>query len=430
MTTEFVNFDSNADQITKSGLSDGRRVKYPPSVAERVYGWPLFESYMGNIGSMTAYDFDAELIASMIAEWARIESPSTDPGAVNRMMDMAAATMAGLGAEVERLSVGDGYGDALRAHFPWGGEAPGIMVLGHLDTVHLVGTLADELPVRRDGDRLYGPGVLDMKGGMVLAVQALEKVIGNRGRLNLPVTFLFIPDEEIGSPASRGLIEREAKKCRYVLVPEPGKDDNFVTGRHAFLRYVLRTHGKPAHAGRAQGPGRSAISAMAKLIIEIEGFSGVEAETTYRIGNISGGTFVNVVSTLCEAEVLCVAPSPEAFEEVRRRMDGLASSDPDVRLEVEAGPVRPLFTFDEVTRDLYETARRIARDVGLELGRGQYGGGSDGNFTGALGIPTLDGLGVCGDGVHTKEEYLSVSSLVPRARLLAGLYEALSDRND
>jgi len=380
---------------------------------------------------MTTYEFDAEVIAERIAEWARIESPSTDPDGVNRMMDAAAETMAGLGAELERIPLGNGYGNALKAHFPWGqDDAPGIMVLGHLDTVHLVGTLASDLPVRRDGDRLFGPGVLDMKGGMYLAVHALEKVIGTRGRLALPVTFLFIPDEEIGSPASRHVIEREALKCRYVLVPEPGKDDNFVTGRHAFLRYKLRTHGKPAHAGRAQGPGRSAISAMARLITEIESFSDIDRETTYRVGNICGGTFVNVVPTLCEAEVLCVAPTPAAFAEVQNRMAGLTSPDADVRLEIEAGPVRPLFEFQEGTRELYETARRVARNVGLSLGRGQYGGGSDGNFTGSLGIPTLDGLGVCGNGVHTKDEYLSISSLVPRARLLAGLYEALSERND
>jgi len=375
-----------------------------------------------------AYGFDADEIAADIARWAAVESPSTDPAAVNRMMDLAAETMAALGAEVERFTGLIGVGDAVKAHFAWG-EGPGIMVLGHLDTVHLVGTVADELPVRREGDRLYGPGVLDMKGGMYLAAHALARVIKARDRLAVPVTFLFIPDEEIGSPASRGLIEREAGKCKYVLVPEPGKE-TFVTGRHAVLRFNLATFGKPAHAGRAQGPGRSAISVMARLITEIEGFSDVGKEITYRVGNIDGGTFVNVVPAVCRAEVLCVAPTHEAFEEIRGRMGALTSPDPDVRLEVTPGPVRPLFQIDAGTRDLCGLAGRIARDLGLDLGEGQYGGGSDGNFTGALGIPTLDGLGPTGDGVHTKQEYLDVSSLVPRARLLAGLYEALSDRND
>jgi glutamate carboxypeptidase len=379
---------------------------------------------------MSSYEgiFDAEEIAAGIAAWAAIESPSFDAAAVNRMMDAAVHEMTALGAAVERIPGAEGYGDALRARFEWG-EGPGILVLGHLDTVHLVGTLAETLAVKRDGDRLFGPGVLDMKGGMYLAVHAIGKVIAARGGLGLPVTFLFIPDEEVGSPTTRALIEREARASRYVLVPEPGKPDKFVTGRHAFLRYKLHTHGRPAHAGVAKGVGRSAISVMARLIAEVEGFSDVERERTFRVGNVRGGDFVNVIPTECHAEVLCVAPTAADVDEVRRLMGGLVSPDPDVRLEVEAGPVRPLFAMHKDTEELYEVARRVAREVGLDLGHGQFGGGSDGNFTGALGVPTLDGLGVCGDGVHTKQEHLLVSSLVPRARLFAGLLEELSKRN-
>ena len=379
---------------------------------------------------MSGYEatFDAEEIAAGIAEWAAIESPSFDPDAVNRMMDLAESAMSGLGAAVERIPGTDGYGDVVRARFAWG-AGPGILVLGHLDTVHLVGTLSETLAVRRDGDRLYGPGVLDMKGGMYLAVHTIEQVIATRERLTLPMTFLFIPDEEIGSPSTRALIEEEARANRYVLVPEPGKPDKFVTGRYAFLRYKLHTYGRPAHAGVAKGVGRSAISVMAQLIARIEGFSDVEREMTYRVGVINGGNFVNVVPTECHAEVLCVAPTPESFAEVQRRMVSLESPHPEVRLEVEPCPIRPLFSVHPATLDLLEVAQRVAREVGLDLGHGQFGGGSDGNFTGALGIPTLDGLGVCGDGVHTKQEHLLVSSLVPRARLLAGLFEALSERN-
>lgn len=372
--------------------------------------------------------FDAEEIAAGIAAWAAVESPSYDAAAVNRMMDLAAEAMRALGAQVERIAGSEGRGDAVRARLAWG-EGPGILVLGHLDTVHLVGTLAESLSVRRDGDRLYGPGVLDMKGGMYLAVHAMQKVIEQRGSLGLPVTFLFIPDEEIGSPTTRELIEAEARRQRYVLVPEPGKEDKFVTGRHAFLRYTLHTYGRPAHAGVAQGVGRSAISVMARLIAEVEGFSDVDREITYRVGVIEGGSFVNVIPTECHAQVLCVAPTMEAFAQVQERMAGLRSPDPEVRLTVEPGPVRPLFQAHEATLELYEVARRVAADIGLELSHGQFGGGSDGNFTGALGLPTLDGLGVCGQGVHTKEEHLYVSSLVPRARLLADLYVALSERN-
>ncbi len=376
-------------------------------------------------------DFDAEEIAAGISEWAAVESPSYDAEAVNRMMDLAEAAMRALDAEIERTPGQDGYGDVLKARIGFGHKpgSPGILILGHLDTVHLVGTLADELPVRRDGDQLFGPGVLDMKGGMYLACHAVGKLLARGRRLNLPLTFLFIPDEEIGSPSTRALIEQAARVSRYVLVPEPGKPDKFVTGRHAFLRYKLHCYGKPAHAGVAVGAGRSAISVMAKLITEIESYSDIQREMTYRVGNISGGTFVNVVPTECHAEVLCVAPDKAAFAEIQHRMGAIESPDPEVRVEVEAGPVRPLFKIHPGTRELLEVAQRIARDVGLELDHGQFGGGSDGNFTGALGVPTLDGLGVVGTGVHTKQEHLLVSSLVPRAKLFAGLVAALSERN-
>jgi glutamate carboxypeptidase len=375
--------------------------------------------------------FDAEQIAAGIAEWVSIESPSYDAAAVNRMMDLAEAQMAAQGAAITRHPGTQGYGDVLEAAFDFdhAADTPGILVLGHLDTVHLAGTLDSELPVRRDGDQLFGPGIFDMKGGMYLAVHAVEKLRNLRGRLNLPVRFMFIPDEEIGSPSTRALIEAAARRNKYVLVPEPGKPDFMVTGRHAFLRYKLHVYGKPAHAGIATGVGRSSISVMARLIGEIEGFSDVDREVTYRVGNIQGGTFVNVIPTECHAEVLCVAPTPEDFEEIQERMAALVSPDPEVELVVEPGPVRPLFQAHPGTMELLEVAQRIAREVGLDLGNRQVGGGSDGNFTGALGIPTLDGLGVVGDGAHTKQEYLLVSHLEQRAKLFAGLVAALCDRN-
>ena len=373
----------------------------------------------------STYPLDAELIASAIADWARIESPSYDPVAVNQMMDAASSTMETLGATVERTPGSDGYGDVVTARFNWG-STPGILVLGHLDTVHLVGTLKESLPIRRDGDRLYGPGVMDMKGGMYLSVHALGHVLEKQSALSVPVTFMFIPDEEIGSPSTRKLIEAEARKSRWVLVPEPAHDEKLVTGRHAFLRFTLTVFGKAQHAGVARGAGRSAISAMARLITQIEALSDIEREITYRVGVVSGGDFVNVVPTQCQAQVLCVAPTANAFHEIRQQMDALDTGDPELRVEVDAGPVRPLFKPTAGTLALYEIAASVAAELGLNLDHGQFGGGSDGNFTGALGIPTLDGLGVHGKGLHTKSEHIYVSSLVPRTQLLAGLYRALS----
>ncbi|HIB07674.1 MAG TPA: M20/M25/M40 family metallo-hydrolase [Gammaproteobacteria bacterium] len=384
----------------------------------------MTENNSGMINSST-YPLDAELIASAIADWASIESPSYDPFAVNQMMDVASSTMETLGATVERTPGADGYGDVVTARFNWG-STPGILVLGHLDTVHLVGTLKESLPIRRDGDRLYGPGVMDMKGGMYLSVHALGHVLEKQSALSVPVTFMFIPDEEIGSPSTRKLIEAEARKSRWVLVPEPAHDEKLVTGRHAFLRFTLTVFGKAQHAGVARGAGRSAISAMARLITQIEALSDIEREITYRVGVVSGGDFVNVVPTQCQAQVLCVAPTANAFHEIRQQMDALDTGDPELRVEVDAGPVRPLFKPTAGTLALYEIAASVAAELGLNLDHGQFGGGSDGNFTGALGIPTLDGLGVHGKGLHTKSEHIYVSSLVPRAQLLAGLYRALS----
>ena len=384
----------------------------------------MTENNSGMINSRT-YPLDAELIASAIADWASIESPSYDPFAVNQMMDVASSTMETLGATVERTPGADGYGDVVTARFNWG-STPGILVLGHLDTVHQVGTLKESLPIRRDGDRLYGPGVMDMKGGMYLSVHALGHVLEKQSALSVPVTFMFIPDEEIGSPSTRKLIEAEARKSRWVLVPEPAHDEKLVTGRHAFLRFTLTVFGKAQHAGVARGAGRSAISAMARLITQIEALSDIEREITYRVGVVSGGDFVNVVPTQCQAQVLCVAPTANAFHEIRQQMDALDTGDPELRVEVDAGPVRPLFKPTAGTLALYEIAASVAAELGLNLDHGQFGGGSDGNFTGALGIPTLDGLGVHGKGLHTKSEHIYVSSLVPRAQLLAGLYRALS----
>lgn len=381
---------------------------------------------------MPANSFNPDEILDGILEWVSVESPSFDPAAVNRMMDLAAAELRDLGADIERLPGGPGCGDTVLARLPGRQEGPGILVLGHLDTVHPVGTLAGPLPIRRDGDRVYGPGIFDMKGGLRLAIHALRQVQRSGGP-RLPVTFLFIPDEELGSPASRALIEAEARAHRHVLVPEPAREGRLITGRHAFLRYRLRTHGRPAHAGADNRVGRSAIRAMAELVQKVEGWSDFERGITYSVGVIQGGTFVNVIPILCEAEVLCVAPTEMAMAEVRTRMAGLAREDGGEggavqgRVEVEAGPVRPLFKPHPGTLALFDLAREIAAEAGFTVQHGQFGGGSDGNFTGALGIATLDGLGVCGGGAHTHVEHLLVSSLEPRARLIAGLFERLGE---
>ncbi|MDF1585338.1 M20/M25/M40 family metallo-hydrolase [Marinimicrococcus flavescens] len=369
--------------------------------------------------------FDAEEILDGLLRWVRIESPTIAPDAVNRMMDVAAADLAGLGARIERIAGQPGYGDVVKAHLDGQSEGPGILVLAHLDTVHPLGTIEGKLRIRREGDRAYGPGIMDMKGGTWAALVALREVRRQMGRTPLPVTFMLIPDEEVGSPSSRALIEEEALRHKLVLVPEPTHGTSCVTGRHAILRFWVTTHGRPAHAGTPSPEGKSAIRVMARLIEEIEAGSRPERGITYRVGIVGGGIFVNVIAIECRAQVLCVAPDEAAFAEIRQRMAGLEGERDGVRVEVTSGPVRPLFEASPGTMALYEKARGFAAQMDLELEHGQFGGGSDGNFTGAIGIPTLDGLGVVGAGLHTFGEHIIVSELPRRTALLASLLASL-----
>lgn len=372
-------------------------------------------------------DMTADEILEGLLAWVRCESPTYDACAVNRMMDMAEAEMRDLGAAIERRSGAQGLGDILIARFP--GSDPtagaGILILSHLDTIHLSGTLESRLPLRRDGDRYYGPGIYDMKGGVRIAIHALAAVRKELGGTRLPVTFMFIPDEEIGSPSSRDAIEAEARKAKYVLVTEPCKNGVVVTGRFAFQRFWMKVDGRPAHAGATNRLGRSAIRTMARLVERIESMTDFQRGMTFSVGRIHGGTFVNVMPIECRAEILTVAPSMSIFHEIGERLRALQGESEGTRVTLEPGPVRPLWQPNRDTLALFERAKRLAAEIGFELKHGSFGGGSDGNFTGALGVATLDGLGVDGAGAHTFEEHLLVSSLVPRMRLFAGLLATL-----
>ncbi len=371
-------------------------------------------------------DFSAEALLAELTQWVSIESPTYDAAAVDRMEAFIAERISALGFAVEKLPGRDGLGGMLRCRLPGRRNGPGILMIAHADTVHPVGTLAAKLPIRRDGDRCYGPAIYDMKGGTVIALAALKAVL-DKGRPELPVTIIINPDEEIGSPTSRALIEEEAKAHKYVLIPEPAKGPRgeVTTGRHAFQRFFLTTHGRPAHSGWTNKDGRSAVRIMAQIVEELESRSDFDNGPTYAVSVIHGGQWVNCVPMTCTAQALCVARNMDTFHEIGRVMDGLVGVRADVRIEVERGPVRPLWTAHGPTMSLYERARRIAGEIGFELPHGQHGGGSDGNFTGALGVATLDGLGVMGGGAHTHEEHILVSSLVPRATLLARLIAEL-----
>ena len=369
---------------------------------------------------------DADEILEGILEWVRIESPSHDAEAVNRMVDHVESSMRPLTSRIERTPGRDGYGDILEVRSEWGGDAPGILVLCHLDTVHPIGTIDDILSVRREGDRVYGPGIYDMKGGAYLAWYAFRHLVRTGRETPLPITFLFVPEEEVGSPTSRAAIEAAARASRYVLVTEPARDGGrIVTARKGVAMFEMTTRGRPSHAGARHQDGRSAIKEMARQILRLEDMTDYGRGVTVNVGVVSGGTGSNVVPAQCRAMIDLRVPSPEAAEEMCAKVLDLASFDPDVEVEVTGGMNRPPYEKGAAIEALLDHARALAAEIGFDLRDVKAGGVSDGNFTAALGVPTLDGLGVDGHGAHSYEEHLLVSSLEPRARLILRLFETL-----
>ena len=369
--------------------------------------------------------FDTDAMLGGLKRWVECESPTYDPAAVSRMVALASADMRAIGASVEPIGAPPGLGACARAAFPHerSGE-PGILIMAHMDTVHPIGTLAN-LPFCREGERCYGPAILDMKGGTFAALQAVAALKQAGAAAPLPVHMLLTCDEEIGSPGTRDLILTEAKRHKYILVPEPAHaGDGVTTGRYAIARFNLMATGRASHAGAALKEGRSAIREMARQILVIEAMT--SEDCTFSVGVVHGGQWVNCVSTECRAQALSMAKRQADLDAGVQRMLALSHRDDDgVGFQVELSVVRPVWEPNAGTMQLYETARGIAASLGLALPHGSTGGGSDGNFTGAAGIPTLDGLGLRGGGYHTLSEYIEVDSLAERARLMAGLLMAL-----
>jgi glutamate carboxypeptidase len=375
---------------------------------------------------LTQLPFDADTMLGGLRPWVEIESPTFDAACVNAMLDYVSRECAMSGAAVERVAGRMGFGDCVRATFPFGhAEKPGILIMGHLDTVHPVGTLS-VLPWRREENRCYGPGIFDMKGGNFIALEAVRMLQRLGLAPALPVTFLFTSDEEVGSPSTRDLIEAEAARHKYVLVPEPGRaDGGVVTGRYAIARFNLKAVGRPSHAGARLKDGRSAIRIMADMIPQIEGMT--SDACTFSVGVIHGGQWVNCVSSSCAGEALSMAKRQADLDSGVTRMLALTKGDDESgRFIVTRGVTRPVWEPNAKTMALYEIAKRLAATLGIDLRHESSGGGSDANFTGALGMASLDGLGVCGAGAHTLAEHILVDSLPQRARLLTGLLMELT----
>jgi glutamate carboxypeptidase len=369
---------------------------------------------------------DLSAMLEGIRRWVVTESPTLDRAAVNRMVDLVQSDVAGLDVAIERIPGQDGLADNLVIRNTAAGAGPGILLLSHIDTVHPMGTVKAGLPFRRDGDRLYGPGLYDMKGGAYLALEAFRQV-AKAGSAKMPVTYVFTPDEEIGSPTSRKLIEDEARRARYVLVTEPARDGGkCVTSRKGVGRFEVKTLGVPAHSGSRHQDGRSAIKEMARQVLAIEALTDYERGVTTTVGVISGGTAPNVIPQHCHISVDLRVRDDAAGHEFEAKILGLAPFDPGVKVQVTGGMNRPPFEKSAAIDVLFRHAQALAHGIGFELKDTEMtGGGSDGNFTAALGVPTLDGLGIDGDGAHTEWEHGLISSIEPRTRLMRGLLETL-----
>ena len=361
-----------------------------------------------------------------IRSWVEIESPTSDKAGVNRLMSLAAADFVTAGAKVTRHPGSGETGDHLDVRSPWGGDGPGILVLCHLDTVHPLGTLAGPLPFRAEGDRAYGPGIYDMKGGAYLAYAALASLAAEGKTTPLPVRLLYVSDEETGSQTSRALIEQAGDNAKHVLVVEPARDGGkIVIARKGVGRYDIRTTGRAAHSGARHEEGRSAIREMCNQVERLEAMTDYARGITINVGQISGGTADNVVPQFCEASIDLRVKTMADAAAMDKVFKTLKPFNPDVQVTVRGALNRPPFEENAGVQKLFAHAKSVARELDIDLIGLSTGGGSDGNFI-AHKVPTLDGLGVDGNGAHTHEEHLLISSLVPRAKLLRRLYETLT----
>jgi glutamate carboxypeptidase len=353
-----------------------------------------------------------------IREIVELESPSHDVRrnrAVSAWVEEQARGI-GIDLSIEKFPADD-YGDHLviRA-FP--SDEKGVLLLGHTDTVHPVGTgLVNN--VRIDGGRFYGPGIFDMKANVVLMLEALRYFAETKTRPARPVTILLSCDEEVGSFTGREHVEREALRSEFCLVCEPSSMGRVKTGRKGTGMFTVKAHGVPAHAGLEPEKGASAIVELAGQIEKLQSLNNLPIGTTVNVCTIRGGTTTNVIPEHAECTVDVRFSTIAESVRIDKAIRNLASSNERVSLEILGGINRPPLERTDAVVALYEKARTLAATFGYELGETQVGGASDGNFVGALGVPLLDGVGVAGDGAHTLNEYIYIDDIPRRAALMA-----------
>jgi glutamate carboxypeptidase len=367
-------------------------------------------------------------IVETVRELAEIESPSDSKPALDRVAAFLAAKFEALGGRTHVHHSND-FGDSLQIDFsasPESDDRLPVLLLGHYDTVYPLGTLA-HMPCKVEDDRLSGPGVLDMKSGIALILHAIAALQAWHGGLPRPVTVFLVSDEEIGSHSSRPITEALAKKSAGVLVLEPaaGLRGAVKTARKGVGEYALRVQGVAAHAGLDPGKGHSAILEIARQITAIAKFNNLRQGLSVNPGVINGGTRSNVVAAEASVAIDVRIKRAQQASGIDRKLHSLKPFDKHCKLDITGSINRLPMERTSGVAALYKKARQIAGHVGWHLDEAAVGGGSDGNFTAGMGIPTLDGLGGVGEGAHAVHEFILISELPRRALLLAGMIEAV-----
>jgi len=324
------------------------------------------------------------------------------------------------GYQAEEIKQKD-YGNHLRFEYGQGKET--VLILSHFDTVWNKGDLA----FRVDGDRVFGPGILDMKGGLVQTIWALKAIKDLNIPLNKKIVFLCTSDEELGSPSSKKLIEMEARKCDFALVTEPPVVGSgaLKTGRKGSSRYFIEIKGKAAHAGNNHKEGINAIKEAAQQIIYLESLTDYTIGTTVNVGSIKGGGKLNVVPDTATFGVNVRVKTEEEQQRLDKIIKGLIPFSKGITIKVKGGINRPPMNRNQETIKLFRIAENVAKDLDMELTEAYVGGGSDGNFTANLGVPTLDGLGAVGKGIHARNEHILASEIPDRTALLCHIVRSL-----
>ena len=356
---------------------------------------------------------------TLLKRFVETESPSHDREAVSRVSALVAEEARRFGAQVEMIP-NEKTGDHVVARFSSSSSTKPILLLCHMDTVFPLGTLI-KMPFREADGKIFGPGVLDMKAGIVISLAAIEELQNSSG-LKLPVTLLCTSDEEIGSHSSRAWIEKLAQESSAVFVFEPALvDGSLKTWRKGGGGFYVTAKGRAAHAGGDHEKGRNAIEEMAHQILAIQKLTDYSKQTTLNVGVIHGGTVSNVVPDEASIEVDVRIMQPGEWERIEAEMHKLKPVLDGTSLQITGELNRPPMPFDDTMSKTFEKAKAIAATIGMELKAGGTGGASDGNFVAPFGIPVLDGMGAIGEGYHSEREFIFADSLEQKKNLLVAL---------